>query len=164
MRAHDPAARLRLARTRTYLRPHPPGKRQDGDHARTPRISSAGAGQHPRSRLPPPPGHPGNRRARPSSARALPLEKTPFRPESMNVPFANLPLNYQSYRAEYDEAALRVMAHGQFILGPEVAAFEGEWSRFCGAAHAVGVGSGTDALQLILRALGVGPGHEAITV
>jgi dTDP-4-amino-4,6-dideoxygalactose transaminase len=57
-----------------------------------------------------------------------------------------------------------VLRHGQFILGPEVTAFEQAWAQFCGTKHAIGVGSGTDALQLILRALGIGPGHEVITV
>ena len=57
----------------------------------------------------------------------------------------------------------RVIARGWFVLGPEVEAFEDEFARACGAAHAVGVGSGTDALALILRALGIGGGDEVIT-
>ena len=57
----------------------------------------------------------------------------------------------------------RVIARGWFVLGPEVEAFEAEFARACGAAHAVGVGTGTDALALILRALGIGSGDEVIT-
>lgn len=61
------------------------------------------------------------------------------------------------------EAIDRVLARGWFILGPELAAFEEEFARASGAAHAVGVANGTDALALILRALGIGAGDEVIT-
>ncbi len=61
------------------------------------------------------------------------------------------------------EAIDRVLASGWFVLGPEVDAFEAEFAAASGAAHAVGVGNGTDALLLILRALGIGPGDEVIT-
>ena len=57
----------------------------------------------------------------------------------------------------------RVIARGWFVLGPEVEAFEAEFAAASGARHAVGVGSGTDALALALRGLGVGPGDEVIT-
>lgn len=57
----------------------------------------------------------------------------------------------------------RVVARGWFVLGPEVEAFEAEFAAASGAAHAVGVGTGTDAIALILRALGIGPGDEVIT-
>jgi dTDP-4-amino-4,6-dideoxygalactose transaminase len=82
----------------------------------------------------------------------------------MKVPFQDLPLQIRALRSELDAAISGVLGHGQFILGPEVAAFEKEWARFCGVKHAIGVGSGTDALQLILRALRIGPGDEVITV
>jgi dTDP-4-amino-4,6-dideoxygalactose transaminase len=81
-----------------------------------------------------------------------------------SIPFQDLPLQIRTLRAELDPAIDAVLRHGQFILGPEVAAFEQAWAAFCGARHAIGVGSGTDALQLILRALGIGPGDEVITV
>jgi dTDP-3-amino-3,4,6-trideoxy-alpha-D-glucose transaminase len=61
------------------------------------------------------------------------------------------------------EAIDRVVARGWFVLGPEVDAFEAEFAAASGAAHAVGVGTGTDAIALILRALGIGPGDEVIT-
>jgi dTDP-4-amino-4,6-dideoxygalactose transaminase len=57
----------------------------------------------------------------------------------------------------------RVLASGWFILGPEVEAFEAEFAAACGAAYGVGVGNGTDAIAVILRALGIGPGDEVIT-
>lgn len=61
------------------------------------------------------------------------------------------------------EAIARVVDSGWYILGPEVAAFEREFAAASGAAHAVGVGNGTDAIALILRALGIGPGDEVVT-
>jgi dTDP-3-amino-3,4,6-trideoxy-alpha-D-glucose transaminase len=57
----------------------------------------------------------------------------------------------------------RVVARGWFVLGPEVEAFEAEFAAAMGAAHAVGVGTGTDAIALVLRALGIGAGDEVIT-
>ncbi len=57
----------------------------------------------------------------------------------------------------------RVITRGWFILGPELEAFEAEFATAAGAQHAVGVGTGTDAIALTLRALGIGPGDEVIT-
>jgi dTDP-4-amino-4,6-dideoxygalactose transaminase len=57
----------------------------------------------------------------------------------------------------------RVIERGWFVLGPEVEAFEREFAKASGAAHAVGVGNGTDAIALVLRALGIGPGDEVVT-
>lgn len=65
---------------------------------------------------------------------------------------------------ELAEAAERVTRSGWFILGPELEAFEGRFAEWCGTAHAIGVGSGTDALELALRAAGIGAGDEVITV
>src|ERR1022692_3254689 len=80
------------------------------------------------------------------------------------VPFQDLPLQIRNLRPEIDAALQAVLAHGEFILGPEVAIFERQWAEFCHVTHAVGVGSGTDALHLVLRALGIGAGDEVITV
>ena len=66
-------------------------------------------------------------------------------------------------REAIDAAIARVMSSGWFVLGPEVEAFESEFALASGAQHAVGVGTGTDAITLILRALDIGPGDEVIT-
>ncbi len=77
------------------------------------------------------------------------------------IPFLSLTLHEDlgAVQAAID----RVISGGRFILGPEVDAFEAEFAAACGAAHAVGVGNGTDALALILRALDIGRGDEVIT-
>jgi dTDP-4-amino-4,6-dideoxygalactose transaminase len=80
------------------------------------------------------------------------------------IPFVDLQAQYRSIKPEIDAAVLRVMENAQFILGPAVSAFEADFARFCGAAEAVGVSSGTSALHLALLAAGVGPGDEVITV
>jgi dTDP-4-amino-4,6-dideoxygalactose transaminase len=80
---------------------------------------------------------------------------------SVRVPFLALRLAEDSDAVR--EAINRVIDRGWFVLGPEVEAFEQEFAAASGAPHAVGVGSGTDALALILRALGIGAGHEVIT-
>ena len=61
------------------------------------------------------------------------------------------------------DAVARVITRGWFILGPELEAFEQEFATACQATHAVGVGTGTDALAIALRAIGIGPGDEVIT-
>jgi dTDP-4-amino-4,6-dideoxygalactose transaminase len=71
---------------------------------------------------------------------------------------------YLSYKAEIDAAIARVLDRGRYILGEEVAAFESEFAAFLGAKEAIGVASGTDALHIALRACGIGPGDEVITV
>lgn len=78
------------------------------------------------------------------------------------VPFLDVGATYRELRHEIDDAVRRVLERGHFILGEEVERFESTWSAACGARHCVGVGSGLDALVLILRALDVGPGHEVI--
>ncbi len=65
--------------------------------------------------------------------------------------------------ADVRAAMDRVIERGWFVLGPEVEAFEREFASACGASHAVGVGTGTDAIALALRACGIGPGDEVIT-
>ena len=75
----------------------------------------------------------------------------------------DLKAQYSSLKWEIDEAIQKVIAGGQFILGPEVKAFEEEMASYLGAGYAVGVASGTDALQLALLAGGIKPGDEVIT-
>jgi len=79
------------------------------------------------------------------------------------IAYADIAAQHDSLKRELLEAAERVMKHGQFILGPEVSQFEEQFAATCGTAHAVGVNSGTDAIILALRALGIGAGDEVIT-
>lgn len=80
------------------------------------------------------------------------------------VPYTDFPSQFHRHREETLGAVERVLASGNFILGEEVEAFEREFAAFCGTKAAVGVANGTDALLLALKALGVGPGDEVITV
>src|SRR6188474_2958734 len=82
----------------------------------------------------------------------------------MTVPFVDLRTHAPEVRREISAAVERAIDDGQFILGDEVAAFEHAFASFCGARHGVGLGNGTEALHLTLRALGVGPGDEVVTV
>ena len=77
---------------------------------------------------------------------------------------ANPAANYRAHQHEIDQAVHRVMDAGMYILGDEVARFEQEFADYLGVQHAVGVGSGTDALYIALRACGVGPGDTVLTV
>jgi len=81
----------------------------------------------------------------------------------MTVPFVDLAALVRPSKAEYLAAIERVLDTGGFIGGPAVTEFEAGFARYCGAPHAIAVGTGTDALVLALRALGVGPGDEVIT-
>ena len=74
------------------------------------------------------------------------------------IPFIDIGAQRRRLGAKIDTAVARVLDHCQFILGPEVVAFEKELAAFCGARHAVSCASGTDALVLALRARGIGPG------
>ncbi len=80
------------------------------------------------------------------------------------IPYVDLHAQYRSIKPEIDEAVLRTLDSTQFILGPEVAAFEREFAAYCGAHECIAVNSGTSALHLALLAAGVGPGDEVITV
>jgi len=80
------------------------------------------------------------------------------------IPQASPRAQYESHRAEIDQAIARVLEKGRYILGEETAAFEREFAGYIGVRFGVGVGSGTEALHLALRACGIGPGDEVITV
>ena len=82
----------------------------------------------------------------------------------MEVPFLDLTRQHRRIRDEIGAAVTRTLESGRYVLGEEVAAFEREFAAYCGARHAVGVGSGTDALDLALRAAGVRTGDRVITV
>lgn len=71
---------------------------------------------------------------------------------------------YQARRSEIDAAINRVLNGGRYILGPEVSAFESEFSAYLGLRHGVGVASGTDAIELALRAVGIRAGDSVFTV
>ena len=70
---------------------------------------------------------------------------------------------YLAHKAEIDAAVAAALDSGRYILGSEVGAFETEWASWLGAAESVGVGNGTDAIELALRALGIGTGDTVIT-
>lgn len=78
--------------------------------------------------------------------------------------FIDLKAQYQRYRAEIDDRMRRVMEHGRFIMGPEIEELEAALAAYVGVNHAITVASGTHSLEIALRALGVGPGDEVITV
>jgi dTDP-4-amino-4,6-dideoxygalactose transaminase len=80
-----------------------------------------------------------------------------------DVPFVDLSRQHGQVAAHARSVFDRVMMSGAFILGGELEAFEAEFADYCGAAHCVGVGNGTDALKLALEAMGVGPGGEVVT-
>ncbi len=80
----------------------------------------------------------------------------------MKVPFLELKPAYEELREELDAAYHRVMDSGWYLLGAELEAFESEYSAYCGTKHCIGVGNGLDALQISLKAYGVGPGDEVI--
>lgn len=78
------------------------------------------------------------------------------------VDFFNLKRQYDLYASEYENAALRAMRSGWYILGNELQAFEKQFSEYMGVDYCIGVNSGLDALILAVRALDIGPGDEVI--
>ena len=76
---------------------------------------------------------------------------------------SNPKAQYLAHRSAIDAAITRVLERGYYILGSEVKAFEAEFAAYIGSPHCIGVGSGTEALHVALRALGLGPGDEVIT-
>jgi dTDP-4-amino-4,6-dideoxygalactose transaminase len=82
----------------------------------------------------------------------------------MQIPLVDLHAQYLTIKDEIDDAIARVISRSAFIGGEELRQFEKEFAKYCEAKACVGVGNGTDALYLALRALGIGPGDEVITV
>lgn len=80
----------------------------------------------------------------------------------MTVPLVDLTWQHEQVGAEITAGWKQVIANGAFVDGPDVAAFEREYARTIGVQHCVGVANGTDAIELILRARGIGPGAEVI--
>ena len=84
----------------------------------------------------------------------------------MNAPklqMVDLVTQYQKIKPEIDQAIHRVLESGQYILGKEVGEFEAATAAYLGAKYAIGCASGTDALQVAMMALGIGPGDEVVT-
>lgn len=77
--------------------------------------------------------------------------------------FIDLKSQYLNLKKEIDAGISRVLDHGQFILGPEVAELEEKLAAYTGAKHCISVANGTDALQIVQMAFGIGPGDEVIT-
>jgi dTDP-4-amino-4,6-dideoxygalactose transaminase len=82
----------------------------------------------------------------------------------MGIPFVDLQRQYDSIAAEIDAALAAVIGRSAFVGGPFVERFEREFAAYCEAEHCIGVANGTDALELALRALDIGPGDEVLTV
>jgi dTDP-4-amino-4,6-dideoxygalactose transaminase len=80
----------------------------------------------------------------------------------VSVAFLDLRRQTEALRPALDAAVAAVLDEGRYVLGPVVEEFEREFASFCGAGHAVGVGSGTDAITIALQAVGVVPGDEVV--
>ncbi|MDP6419188.1 MAG: DegT/DnrJ/EryC1/StrS family aminotransferase [Candidatus Krumholzibacteria bacterium] len=81
----------------------------------------------------------------------------------MSVPFLDLRIQYKALREELLPGIETIMANAAFVGGPALREFEESFANYCDASHVVGVGNGTDALHLAIRAAGIGPGDEVIT-
>jgi dTDP-3-amino-3,4,6-trideoxy-alpha-D-glucose transaminase len=80
----------------------------------------------------------------------------------LEVPFVDLAAAREEIGAELDDAVARTVASGRYLLGPELESFESEFAAYCGTEHCIGVGSGLSAIELTLRAAGIGPGDEVV--
>ena len=78
------------------------------------------------------------------------------------IPFLDLRSSYTELKGPLEQAALRVLDSGSYILGHEVEAFEMEFAAYCGSKHCVGVANGLQALELILQGYEIGPGDEVL--
>jgi dTDP-3-amino-3,4,6-trideoxy-alpha-D-glucose transaminase len=78
------------------------------------------------------------------------------------VPFLDLRAMREELGEDLEQAVARVLDSGWYLLGPELEEFEREFASYCGTRHCVGVGSGVSAIELALRAAGIGPGDEVI--
>lgn len=78
------------------------------------------------------------------------------------IEFIDLKTQQARIKSQIDAAIQRVLAHGQYILGPEVAELEEKLAAYTGAKHCITVANGTDALQIAQMALGIGPGDEVV--
>src|SRR5689334_1327331 len=83
---------------------------------------------------------------------------------AVRIPLVDLSAQFESLRIELMAAAEGVLLSRQLLLGPQTQRFEAEFASYCGTSFAVAMSNGTDALHLALRAAGIGPGDEVITV
>jgi dTDP-4-amino-4,6-dideoxygalactose transaminase len=90
------------------------------------------------------------------------IRRTQLTEKGPTVPFLDLSAAQSEVAAELEQAFHRTLKSGWFILGRECQRFEAEFARYCGVKHCIGVGNGLEALHLILRAAGIGPGDEVI--
>ena len=90
------------------------------------------------------------------------VAEAPFRQAEAPVSFLDLGAIQATQRSELIAAFTRVLDSGWYVMGRELQQFEAAWAAYCGAPHAVGVANGLDAMVLVLRAWGVGPGDEVI--
>jgi dTDP-4-amino-4,6-dideoxygalactose transaminase len=81
----------------------------------------------------------------------------------MTLPLLDLHAQHAAIREDIDAAIQRVLAHGRFVQGPEVAEFEEAFAAYCGTTHCIGASNGTAAIELVLRAAGIGAGDEVVT-
>jgi len=88
--------------------------------------------------------------------------KLSVKSNSMQVPFLDLKAGFLELQAELEEAAIRSLRSGWYILGSEVDSFEKEYAQFCQAKHCIGTGNGLDALTISLKACGIGPGDDVL--
>jgi dTDP-4-amino-4,6-dideoxygalactose transaminase len=79
-----------------------------------------------------------------------------------NIPFVDLRAQYETIKTDVDAAIARVVQNTSFILGPEVKEFEAEFATFTGFKHVIGVANGTEAIHIVLRAMGLAPGDEVV--
>src|SRR5205085_12109872 len=93
----------------------------------------------------------------------FPILKTEDKSAIAAIPYFDLPAQIRSIRGELDAAIARVLDNCTFCLGPEVAAFEKEFARYCGTEHCIGFNNGTSALHVAMRLLELRPGDEVIT-
>lgn len=82
---------------------------------------------------------------------------------TLTIPFIDLKTQYKSLKSQIDTSILKILEHGQFIMGPEVKESEEALKKFVGTKHALTCSNGSDALQMALMALGIGHGDEVIT-
>src|SRR6266536_5006332 len=149
-----PHSSPRSARAR--CRPSPGKKASPA--STSPCAASAAARSHPPSSASSRAGPSGDGRVRSQRKAHGRRMNQHARIEQAPIPFVDVAAQRRRLGRRIDDAIARVLAHCQFVMGPEVHALEAELARFCGARHAIAVASGTDALLLVLLAKGFGPG------